>query len=85
MANIEQTKTREKLAHLIDVAAGRVPADTVIKNCKVVDVYAGEIIDGDIAICDGAIAGVGDYEGREMIDAEGMYAAPGFIDAHIHL
>ena len=34
-------QTREQLAHLIDVAAGRIPADTVIRNCKIVDVYAG--------------------------------------------
>ena len=39
-------QTREQLAHLIDVAAGRIPADTVIRNCKIVDVYAGEIVEG---------------------------------------
>lgn len=76
---------KEKLTHLIDVAAGRVPADLVIKNCKVVDVYSGEIVSGDIAVCDGKIAGIGDYEGKETVDAEGMYASPGFIDSHIHI
>ena len=78
-------ETRESLGHLIDVATGRVPADTVIKCCKVVDVYSGEIVEGDIAICDGKIAGIGSYEGRETVDAHGMYAAPGFIDSHIHI
>ena len=76
---------REALAHLIDVAAGRVPADTVIQNCKVIDVYSGEIVEGDIALCDGKIAGIGRYEGRETVDAQGLYAAPGFIDSHIHI
>lgn len=76
---------RETLKKLIDVSAGRVPADLVIKNCKVVDVYTGEIQDGDIAVCDGIIAGVGDYKGREIVDAGGKYAAPGFIDSHIHI
>lgn len=76
---------REALAHLIDVAAGRVPADTVIQNCKVIDVYPGEIVEGDIALCDGKIAGIGRYEGRETVDAQGLYAAPGFIDSHIHI
>lgn len=76
---------KEGLKKLIDVAAGRVPADTVIKNCKVIDVYNGGIIDGDIALCEGMIAGVGTYEGKEVIDAEGKYAAPGFIDSHIHI
>lgn len=76
---------REALAHLIDVAAGRVPADTVIQNCKVIDVYSGEIVEGDIALCDGKIAGIGRYEGRKTVDAQGLYAAPGFIDSHIHI
>lgn len=76
---------RKDLKRLIDVSAGRIPADTVIKNCKVVDVYNGTIVEGDIAICDGLIAGVGSYEGEKTIDAKGKYAAPGFIDSHIHI
>ena len=75
----------QALKHLIDVAAGRAPADLVIKNCRIVDVGSGEIRDGDIAIVDGLIAGTGDYEGKEVIDAEGLYALPGLIDAHIHI
>lgn len=73
------------LKKLIDVAAGRVPADLVIKNCKVVDVYNASIIEGDIALCEGLTAGVGQYEGYSEIDANGQYAAPGFIDSHIHI
>jgi len=76
---------KESLIKLINVAAGRVPADVVIKNCKVVNVFSGEIEEGNIAICDGQIAGIGEYEGKEVIDAEGRYAAPGFIDSHIHI
>ncbi|MBM7833356.1 adenine deaminase [Clostridium sardiniense] len=76
---------KKELKKLIDVSAGRIPADVVIKNCKVVDVYNGSIIEGDIAICNKLIAGVGNYEGREVIDGKGKYAAPGFIDSHIHI
>ena len=76
---------KHDLKKLIDVAAGRVKADIVIKNCKIIDVYSSAIIEGDIAICDGLIAGVGSYEGKESIDAGGQYAAPGFIDSHIHI
>lgn len=74
-----------ELKRLIDVAAGRELADLVIKNCKIVDVYNHEILDGDIAICDGKIAGIGSYEGEKEIDAKGQYASPGFIDGHIHI
>lgn len=76
---------RKELKKLIDVAAGRVPADIVIKNCQVVDVYNGRIIKGDIALCEGLIAGVGEYDGLKVIDAKGQYATPGFIDSHIHI
>ena len=73
------------LKKLIDVATGRIPADLVIKNCQVVDVYNAAIIKGDIALCEELIAGVGRYEGYNEIDANGQYAAPGFIDSHIHI
>lgn len=76
---------RNELKKLIDIAAGRIPADKVIKNCKVIDVYNGRIIEGDIALSDNLIAGVGSYEGNEVIDAKGKFAAPGFIDTHIHI
>jgi len=76
---------KEQLKKLIQTAKGAIPADVVIKNCKVVNVYSGEIVEGDIAISDGQIAGVGTYEGKQVIDAEGRYATPGFIDSHIHI
>lgn len=76
---------KEQLKKLIQTANGVIPADVVIQNCKVVNVFSGEIQEGDIAISDGQIAGIGSYEGKEVIDAEGRYAAPGFIDSHIHI
>ena len=76
---------KKDLKELIDVSSGRKKADLVIKNCKIVDVYNSEIYNGDIAVVNGRIAGVGEYDADEMIDAEGSYAAPGFIDAHIHI
>lgn len=76
---------KEELKKLIDTAAGRTPADVVIKNCKVVNVFSGKIVEGDIAISGGQIAGIGEYEGKEVVDAGGCYAAPGFIDSHIHI
>jgi len=77
---------KSELAHLIDVAAGRKPADLVLKNGKIVDVYQGTILTGDLAIVAGKIAGIGEiYEGKEVIDVKGKYIAPGFIDPHIHV
>ena len=73
------------LKKLLDTASGRIPAEMVIKNCKVVDVYNGVVVDGDIAVCGGVIAGVGSYDGLTTVDADGRYATPGFIDSHIHI
>ncbi|UYG96050.1 adenine deaminase [Cytobacillus firmus] len=77
--------TIETLRKRIDVAAKRTPADLVIKNGKVINVFTREIIEEDIAISDGFIAGLGSYEGKEIIDAGGSYIAPGFIDGHVHI
>ena len=59
---------KAELKKLIDTAAGRIPADLVIKNCKVVNVFSGKIQEGDIAFSGDQIAGIGAYEGKEVID-----------------
>ena len=77
---------KNELTKLIDVAAGRKPADLVLTNGKIIDVFQGTIMEGDVAIVDGKIAGIGeDYEAVEAIDINGKYIAPGFIDPHIHV
>lgn len=79
------TFTKEMLEKRIDVAAKRVPADLVIKNGKVVNVFTKEIITEDVAIVDGYIVGTGTFEGYETVDASGKFVVPGFIDGHVHI
>ena len=74
----------EQKKRLIDVAAGRVPADLVLKDVQYVNVYSGELLRGDIAIADNKIAGVGSYCGRIERHVDGI-VCPGLMDAHIHL
>ena len=77
---------KKTLIRVIDSAMHRVPADLVIYNCQIVDVFTGTVRPGSIAITDGLIVGFGDdYRGQEEIDAGGAYAAPGLIDGHIHI
>ncbi|MED3561940.1 adenine deaminase [Bacillus xiapuensis] len=73
------------LKNKIAAAGGKIPADLVIKNGKIIDVFNQEIIAGDLAIKDGLFVGIGDYEGIEIIDAGNRYICPGFIDAHVHI
>ena len=75
----------ERRSWLIEVAGGRRRADLVIKGAKVIDVLNGQIIEGDVAVADGLIAGIGTYEGEREFDAGGRYLAPGFIDTHVHI
>jgi len=84
---------REVLKDLIDVAAGRKPADLCIRNCKVIDVFNKEIFESDVYVTNGLIAGFGpkadeiaDFpKALEEYDAKGRYLAPGFIDSHVHI
>ena len=73
------------LAQMIDVASGRTRADLVLKNANVVNVFTGDITEGDIAIHGAYIAGIGDYVGKETYDLKGKYVSPSFIDGHVHV
>ncbi|MHA6167571.1 adenine deaminase [Bacillus mojavensis] len=76
---------KEALVKRLNASARRQKADIVIKNGKIMDVYNHEWIYEDIAITDGVIVGLGQYEGEETIDAEGQIIVPGFIDGHVHI
>ena len=71
---------------LVSVARGERPADLILANARVVNVFSGEIETGNVAIYDGRIAGVGDYhQARQVIDLKGRYLAPAFINGHTHI
>lgn len=82
----------ETAPQLIDVAMGRSPAHTVIRNGRWVNVHSGEIIAGtDVAIAAGRFAYVGGDASHaiaastQVIDAAGRYLVPGLCDAHMHV
>jgi len=76
---------------LIDVSLGRLKADILIKDCTLVNVFTGELQEHvDIAVKDGFIAfvgGGGDVvgSGTKVVDGKNLYAAPGFMDGHVHV
>jgi len=73
------------LARRLAVARGDEIADVVIEGGKVFSVFTREWLDTEIAICDGYVAGLGSYAGKEVVHARGKYVVPGLIDAHMHL
>ncbi|WP_407313561.1 adenine deaminase [Desulfosporosinus sp. SB140] len=76
---------------LTATAQGKQKADLVIKNGTLVNVFTGEILPNtDVAVAFGRIALVGDAartigEKTRIVDAQGMYLVPGFIDGHLHV
>lgn len=65
-------------------------ADLVIKSARLVNVATGEVYEASIAISSGRVVDVGCVDdligsGTEVVEAHGLYAAPGFIDGHVHL
>lgn len=71
---------------IIPVAKGEAPADVLLTNGKIVNVFTGEIETGNVAIFRKRIAGIGEYtQGKQVIDIEGQFIVPGLIDAHLHI
>ncbi len=76
---------KEQLKSLIIKAKGMKDSQLVLKNANIINVFTGEIIEGDVAIDNGRIVGIGQYHGEKEIDLKGKYLSPGFIDSHVHI
>lgn len=75
----------EKIKKKIEMSLGEIKCNLVLKNAFYINVFNGQIEQGDIGICDDTIIGIGKYEGDVEIDCSEQYVAPGFIDSHIHV
>jgi N-acyl-D-aspartate/D-glutamate deacylase len=60
--------------------------DILIKNALIVDGTSTKSYTGSIAVKGDKVAALGDVEGdaAKVVDAEGLIASPGWIDAHSH-
>ena len=82
---LERSTEAAEKQRIIAAAAGREPADLVLKNATFVNVFSNELSTMDIAVAEGLIVGMGSYQGRSEVDCTGKIVLPGFLDAHIHL
>ncbi len=71
---------------LIAVARGEAAGDLLLSGGRIVNVFAGDIEEGDVVVAEGVVAGIGPvYRAAESVDLGGAYVLPGFIDGHTHL
>ena len=75
----------EKYIGCSKAARKLIKADLVLKNASIVNVFTDRVEQGSIAIKNGMIVGIGDYEGEKEMDIGGQYVTSGFINAHLHL
>src|ERR1041385_3965706 len=73
------------LQQKLSIARGEKPAELLFKNGRLVNVLSGEIYETDVAVEDGRVIGMGEYEARQVVDLEGAYLAPSLIDGHFHV
>lgn len=75
-----------QLEALVAVARGDAPADLLLRNAQMVNVFSGAIEAADIAILGDRVAGIGaGYSAARTVDLRGAFVAPGLIDAHVHI
>ena len=76
---------------LIDAALGRRPADRILTNGRIALLHTGELLEGEVAIADDRIVGVGVLDGAlrgpatDVVDVAGGVIAPGLFDPHFHV
>ena len=73
------------LQNKLSIARGERPAESLFKNANLVNVLSGEIYRTHVAVDDGRVIGLGEYEARNVIDLQGAFLAPSLIDAHFHV
>ncbi|MBJ3761197.1 adenine deaminase [Maribius pontilimi] len=75
-----------QLERRIAAARGEIPADLVLRGGRTLDLVTGDLLDGDVAICDDTIVGIcASYDCARVIDVAGLTLVPGFIDTHLHV
>jgi len=87
-AKKEPFDRKNKALALMEVAQGERPADLIVRNGKLLNVFTREIYQADVAVFGGRFAAVGDlshHKASREIDATGMYILPGFVEPHIHV
>ena len=74
-----------RIRNLLEAARGHIPAGVVFRNARIFNPFTCDWDQGDLAISEGIVLGIGDYRGTREYDLRGSYIIPGLIDAHVHI
>lgn len=76
---------RQSYLKIKEVMDGNEPADLLLRNCNIVNVFTGEIIHSNLAVSAGHFVFWSQTgRGKKEIDVKDKYVVPGLIDAHMH-
>src|SRR5437773_8781832 len=84
MVEVDRSVMRN-IQQKLSIARGEQPAELLFKNANLVNVLSGEIYRTHVAVDDGRVIGLGDYEAGKVVDLEGAFLAPSLIDGHFHV
>ncbi len=73
------------LASIVKASRGLTPCDFLLRGGKYLNVFTRQFVEGDLAVYQGVIVGIGERPAHKVIDISGKYIVPGFIDGHVHL
>ena len=73
------------LASIIKASRGLIPCDFLLRGGKYLNVFTRQFVQGDLAVYQGMIVGIGERPAHKVVDVSGKYIVPGFIDGHVHL
>lgn len=85
--NVERNSELSVYKRIVKTALKELPADLILRNCNLVNVFTGEISRTDISIAAGRIASIDRFSGQaeKVLDCSQYYAVPGLLDGHVHL
>ncbi len=77
-----------QLKEELSAADGLAPADLLLRDVQILDVFTETAFRGSILVKNGKIVAINpgaNAVASEQFDGQGLYAVPGFADTHIHI
>ncbi len=87
-SDLNYLRTKTSRFDVIDAIMNSKPADLILENGKLVNVYTRQVYEADVTIYGDRIGFIGDasnIEASKRLDLKGKYITPGLMDGHLHI